>query len=79
MVPLEPVPARGGRVELREAVLPGFVYFVSIHTRPTVVRGPAGEVYKDVPVALFLVGFRYLGIHRYGGEGVKSLPRLYQD
>ena len=47
------VPGKGpgtgsGRVERRAAVLPGFVYFVSIHTRPTVVRGPAGEVYRDV-------------------------------
>ena len=41
----------GGRVERRAAVLPGFVYFVSIHTRPTVVRGPAGEVYRDVTEA----------------------------
>ena len=45
------VPGKGpgtgsGRVERRAAVLPGFVYFLSIQYRPTVVRGPAGEVYR---------------------------------
>ena len=50
-----------GRVERRAAVLPGFVYFVSIHTRPTVVRGPAGEVYRDVADrSLSLVSYRIL-------------------
>ena len=58
------VPGKGpgtgsGRVERRAAVLPGFVYFVSIHTRPTVVRGPAGEVYRDVTEATeLLVSYR---------------------
>ena len=41
----------GGRVERRAAVLPGFVYFVSIHTVPPVPRGPVGKVYRDVPEA----------------------------
>ena len=50
------VPGKGpgtgsGRVERRAAVLLGFVYFVSIHTWPTVVREPAGEVYRDVTEA----------------------------
>ena len=48
------VPGKGpgtgsGRVERRAAVLPGFVYFVSIHTVPPVPRGPVGKVYRDVP------------------------------
>ena len=48
-------------MERRAAVLPGFVYFVSIHTRPTVVRGPAGEVYRDVTEATeLLVSLGYL-------------------
>ena len=43
------VPGKGpgtgsGRVERRAAVLPGFVYFVSIHTVPPVPRGPVGKV-----------------------------------
>ena len=46
------VPGKGpgtgsGRVERRAEVLPGFVYFVSIHTVPPVPRGPVGEVYRD--------------------------------
>ena len=52
------VPGRGkgpgtgsGRVERRAAVLPGFVYFVSIHKVPPVPRGPVGKVYRDVPEA----------------------------
>ena len=50
------VPGKGpgtgsGRVERRAAVLPGFVYFVSIHTVPPVPRGPVGKVYRDVPEA----------------------------
>ena len=58
------VPGKGpgtgsGRVERRAAVLPGFVYFVFIHTRPTVVRKPAGEVYRDVTEATeLLVSYR---------------------
>ena len=40
-----------GRVERRAAVLPGFVYFVSIHKVPPVPRGPVGKVYRDVPEA----------------------------
>ena len=49
------VPGKGpgtgsGRVERRAAVLPGFVYFVSIHTVSPVPRGPVGKVYRDVPV-----------------------------
>ncbi len=47
------VPGKGpgtgsGRVERRAAVLPGFVYFVSIHKVPPVPRGPVGKVYRDV-------------------------------
>ena len=38
-------------VKRRAAVLPGFVYFVSIHTVSPVPRGPVGEVYRDVPEA----------------------------
>ena len=50
------VPGKGpgtgsGRVERRAAVLPGFVYFVSIHTVPPVPRGPVGKVYGDVTEA----------------------------
>ena len=47
----EAVPARGGRVERRAAVLMGVVYFVYIHSRPTVVRKPAGDLYREVPEA----------------------------
>ena len=47
----EAVPARGGRVERRAAVLMGVVYFVSIHSWPTVVRKPAGDLYREVPEA----------------------------
>ena len=32
-------------------MLPGFVYFVSIHTVPPVPKGPVGKVYRDVPEA----------------------------
>ena len=32
-------------------MLPGFLYFVSIHTVPPVPRGPVGKVYRDVPEA----------------------------
>ena len=47
------VPGKGpgtgsGRVERRAAVLPGFVYFVSIRIRPTVAREPSPEVYRAV-------------------------------
>ena len=47
------VPGKGpgtgsGRVERRAAVLPGFVYFLSIHMVPPVPRGPVGKVYRDV-------------------------------
>ena len=47
------VPGKGpgtgsGRVERRAAVLPGFVYFVSIRTVPPVPRGPVGKVYRAV-------------------------------
>ena len=58
------VPGKGpgtgsGRVERRAAVLPGFVYFVSIHTRPTVVWKSTGEVYRDVTEATgLLVSYR---------------------
>ena len=50
------VPRKGpgtgmGRVERRAAVLPGFVYFLSIHTAPPVPRGPVGKVYRDVTEA----------------------------
>ena len=43
------VPGKGpgtgsGRVERRASVLPGFEYFVSIHTVPPVPRGPVGKV-----------------------------------
>ena len=47
----EAVPAGGGRVERRAAVLPGFVYFVSIHTVPPVPRGPVGKIYRGVAEA----------------------------
>ena len=47
----EAVPARGGRVERRAAVLMGVVYFVSIHSWPTVVRKLAGDLYREVPDA----------------------------
>ena len=47
------VPGKGpgtgsGRVGRRAAVLPGFAYFVSIRTRPTVAREPSLEVYRAV-------------------------------
>ena len=64
------VPGKGpgtgsGRVERRAAVLPGFVYFVSIHTVSPVPRGPVGKVYRDVPEAC-----RTLYISEiYRGEG----------
>ena len=50
------VPGKGpgtgsGRVGRRAAVLPGFVYFVSIRTVPPVPRGPVGKVYRDVTEA----------------------------
>ena len=50
------VPGKGpgtgsGRVGRRAAVLPGFLYFVSIHKVPPVPRGPVGKVYRDVPEA----------------------------
>ena len=50
------VPGKGpgtgsGRVERRAAVIPGFVYFVSIHTVPPVPRGPVGKVYREVQEA----------------------------
>ena len=48
-------------------MLPGFVYFVSIHTRPTVVRGPAGEVYRDVTEATGHPGAVYCTL---GGKGL---------
>ena len=68
----EAVPARGGRVERRAAVLMGVVYFVSIHSWPTVVRKPAGDLYREVPDAsryytLFL--FKYQ--EDVAGKGVK--------
>ena len=65
----EALSARGGRVERRAAVLPGFVYFLSIHTRPTVVRGPAGEVYMDVAEA---TGLSCSSILELGGKGLKG-------
>ena len=66
------VPGKGlgtgsGRVGRRAAVLPGFVYFVSIHTVPPVPRGPVGKVYRDVPEAykpLFLFN------RKRGGKGL---------
>ena len=68
------VPGKGpgtgsGRVERRAAVLPGFVYFVSIHTVSPVPRGSVGKVYRDVPEA-------YQSLSRCaGGRGGKGLSR----
>ena len=47
------VPGKGpgtgsGRVGRRAAVLPGFIYFVSIHKVSPVPRAPVGKVYRDV-------------------------------
>ena len=66
------VPGKGpgtgsGRVGRRSAVLPGFVYFVSIHTVPPVPRGPVGKVYRDVPEA-----YKTL-VPSYGTRGGKGL------
>ena len=53
------VPGKGpgtgsGRVERRAAVLPGFVYFVSIHTVSPVPRGPletvVGSIIERFPI-----------------------------
>ena len=53
-------------------MLPGFVYFVSIHTRPTVVRGPAGEVYRDVTEATEVTVLVYKNV---GGKGlIQGVP-----
>ena len=69
------VPGKGpgtgsGRVECQAAVLPGFVYFVSIHTVSPVPRGPVGKVYRDVPEAHKT--FVMVTMTR-GGKGLKTL------
>ena len=74
------VPGKGpgtgsGRVERRAAVIPGFVYFVSIHNRPTVVRGPAREVYRDVTEATGLL-FEYT--RTWAGRGVNPFPTAFK-
>ena len=70
------VPRKGpgtgsGRVERRAAVLPGFVYFVSIHTVPPVPRGPVGKVYRDVTEARkVLIVFKTIRV----GKGLREDP-----
>ena len=46
-------------------MLPGFVYFVSIHTVSPVPRGPVGKVYRDVPEASQVL--LYCAVIRVGG------------
>ena len=69
----EAVPARGGRVERRAAVLMGVVYFASIYSRPTAVRKPAGDLYRDVPDAhQILLVLALIG----PGKGLTPKPSL---
>ena len=50
-------------------MLPGMVYFVSIHMVPLVPRGPVGKVYRDVPEACKpLFGFK----RKRSGKGLSS-------
>ena len=58
------VPGKGpgtgsGRVERRAAVLPGFVYFVSIHTVSPVPRGPLDTVVGGSITMLSLARIRW--------------------
>ena len=73
------VPGKGpgtgsGRVGRRAAVLPGFVYFVSIRTVPPVPRGPVGKVYRAVREARkTLICFKQIS----QGKGLTNPPPMW--
>ena len=71
------VPGKGpgtgsGRVGRRAAVLPGFVYFVSIHTVSPVPRGPLDTVVGGSITMLSLARIRWCHRWHQGSEGVND-------